>query len=114
MIENCIFCKIIAKKIPAQIIEETSELLVITDINPKASIHYLIIPKKHLKNINDFENTDESLAGKMLLMAKELGKKVPFHAYRLVINNEAQAGQIVFHSHIHFLAEIEQNSHVAF
>lgn len=102
---DCIFCKIIAKQIPSTIIDETDDLIVIKDINPKATIHYLIIPKKHIRDFRDFEQRDSELAGNMLMMAKKLSKDLSdCKAFRLVINNGAEAGQCVFHAHMHFLA----------
>jgi histidine triad (HIT) family protein len=78
--------------------------MVIKDINPKASIHYLIIPKKHITDLSHFEDNDQALAGSLLLMAKSLSKDLGGAAFRLVVNNGADAGQIIFHAHIHFLS----------
>ncbi len=102
---ECIFCKIIAKEIPSTLIEETEDLIVIKDLYPKASTHYLIIPKKHIADIREFETTDSALAGKMLMMAQKLSTALPEpQAFRVVVNNGKEAGQCVFHLHMHFLA----------
>ena len=105
MLSSCIFCKIIAKQIPATLIAENDQLIVIKDINPKAPIHYLIIPKKHLADVTEFQSDDVSLAGAMLLMAKELSFQLSgSKAFKLIVNNGADVGQSVFHCHMHFLA----------
>ena len=102
---NCIFCKIIAKKIPATVIKETDDIIVIKDIAPKTPIHYLIIPKKHITDLQSLEDADKALACNMLFMAHELSKDLPgSKAFRLVSNNGADSGQRVFHIHFHFLA----------
>jgi len=105
MQSNCVFCKIIDGKIPATIIAENEHVIAIKDINPKAPIHYLIIPKKHFADISQLDDTDKDLAGNMLLMAKQLAQELSgTKAFKLVVNNGADAGQIVFHAHVHFLA----------
>ena len=102
---ECIFCKIIKKEIPSQIIKENADVIVIEDISPKAPIHYLIIPKKHIKNINHISEEDKNIAWQMVKMAKELASDIGDpHAFNLISNNEAQAGQCVFHMHWHFIS----------
>jgi len=101
---NCIFCKIIAHEIPAEVILETDAILVIKDIRPKAPIHYLIIPKKHIPDIQTLEQTDLHVAQDIFAVAQRLSQLPGCQAFRLVSNNGAQVGQIVFHIHIHFLA----------
>lgn len=104
MIENCIFCKIIEKEIPSSIIKQTDHALVIKDINPKATIHYLIIPKVHFSDLSSTTNDNFIYIDKSMLLAKELSKELNISAFRLVINNGKDAGQCVFHFHIHFLS----------
>jgi histidine triad (HIT) family protein len=105
MAADCIFCSIIAGKTPSTKIAENENIIVIKDIAPKAPIHYLIIPKKHMADIQSLDKDDTLLAGQMIMMAKELAKDLPEPgAFRLVINSGADVGQCVFHLHIHFLA----------
>lgn len=100
---ECIFCKIIAGIIPSQIVTETNELLVIKDIYPQATVHYLIIPKKHVIDLMDLN--DAQIAAEILFMAQKLGHDLSDKpAFRLITNNGAAAGQSVFHLHFHFLA----------
>lgn len=103
--KNCIFCKIIARQIPSDIITETDDIIVIKDIRPKTSIHYLIIPKKHISDIQSLDSKDVSIAGNIIMMAQKLSSQLPSsQAFRLVSNNGSDVGQVVFHIHFHFLA----------
>lgn len=100
-----IFTKIINRELPAKIVDETEDLIVLQDIAPKAPIHLLIIPKKEIKDIQSFVNDDFHYADKMFRMAKKLSREIPgAEDFRLVINSGAKAGQKVFHLHMHFLA----------
>ena len=105
MNNGCVFCKIIAGDIPAQIVAENAEVIVIKDINPRTPLHYLIIPKKHVPDISSLTPDDRQLAGSLLMMAQELSQQDPkAREFRLVSNNGATVGQVVFHIHLHFLA----------
>jgi len=104
--EDCLFCKIIAKQIPADIIYEDENLLAFKDINPQAPLHILIVPHQHIATINDASNEDANLLGTMILAAQKLAKDngVSEPGYRLVMNCNEQGGQTVFHIHLHLLA----------
>ena len=104
MMQDCVFCKIIAKQITAEFILQTEHCIVIKDIYPKAAIHLLIIPKKHIENVKFAQQGDEDILSDLLLTAKKLSSTIP-HAsdFKLIINNGAKAGQHVFHLHMHFL-----------
>lgn len=105
MESDCVFCKIINKEIKSDIVAETEHVLVIKDINPKATIHYLIMPKKHIKDVGSLEQNECCLASKMILMAKKLSlENEKCKDFRLMANNGYGAGQRVFHLHFHFLA----------
>lgn len=103
--DTCVFCAIIARQIPATIIAETDTLIVIQDRAPKAPVHYLIIPKKHIQDVRHLEKGDCCLSSQMFMMAQQLafkdGKNLDF---KLLVNNGHSAGQRVFHLHMHFLA----------
>jgi histidine triad (HIT) family protein len=101
---ECVFCKIIARSVSSVPIAETDSLIVIKDIAPKASIHYLIIPKEHIPDLHSFTRDNYAVAGELLMMAKNLSIQTGQTDFRLVMNNGARAGQSVFHAHIHFLA----------
>jgi histidine triad (HIT) family protein len=103
---NCIFCKIIEKKIPATIIHEDDYSIAFEDVNPKAPVHTLIVPKKHIVDIHSIAVADRELIGHLFFVAKTIAsqKKINTVGYRMVINNGADAGQTVFHIHLHLLA----------
>jgi len=102
---GCIFCKIIEGAIPAKKIFEDDEMLAFHDINPKAPVHFLVIPKKHIENLLVLEADDAALAGRLLHKAQELAKQLGCEEKggRFVINAKSDGGQTVDHLHIHFL-----------
>ncbi len=103
MDSDCVFCRIVRGELKAKVIAENDKILVIEDINPKAKIHYLIIPKKHIENINFIKEEDYPLVVEMAKMAKKLGEQLDSHSFTLVSNNGKEAGQSVFHLHWHFI-----------
>ncbi|MGE0009952.1 MAG: HIT domain-containing protein [Candidatus Babeliales bacterium] len=105
MNNSCIFCKIIAKEVPCTPVYETDDILVIKDLYPKAPIHYLIIPKKHAKDIQDLAHDDMHLGASMIKVAKELSAQLPGTGdFKLVVNSGEGSGQSIFHLHMHFVA----------
>ena len=100
-----LFLKIIDREIPADIVYETDELLAFRDIAPKAPTHILIIPKVHIRTVNDIEPQHSELIGKMVLAAAELADQegIAEDGYRLVVNCNRAGGQLVFHLHLHLL-----------
>ena len=104
MSEN-LFLKIIEREIPADIVYETEDVLAFRDINPQAPVHVLIIPKIHIRTVNDLMTDQAELIGKLYLAAKEIAQKegLSEEGYRLVMNCNEAAGQMVFHIHLHLL-----------
>lgn len=103
---DCLFCKIRDREIPADIVFESDDVLAFNDVNPQAPIHIVIIPRKHIATINDVEDDDELIMGKLFSAAKKIAaeKSVSDDGYRLVVNCNEKAGQTVFHIHMHLLA----------
>jgi histidine triad (HIT) family protein len=102
---ECIFCKIIAGEIPGKKIYEDDEMFAFHDITPQAPVHFLVIPKKHIRNIMELEPADAALAGRLLNKAQELAKELGCgeKGARFVINAKSHGGQTVDHLHIHIL-----------
>ncbi len=101
-----IFSKIIRREIPANIVHEDEHVLGFTDINPQAPVHVLFVPKRPIATLNDLQPADAELAGQLLLAAAEYARREGFaeDGYRSVINCNRDAGQTVFHIHLHLLA----------
>jgi len=104
--ENCIFCKIAAGEIPGDMVYEDEEVLAFNDVNPKAPTHIVIIPREHIATLNDLEERHAALVGRLFLAAREIARAQGFDGpgYRTVMNCNRQAGQSVFHIHLHVLA----------
>jgi len=102
---DCLFCKIIADEIPADIIYESADAIAFRDINPQAPTHVLIVPRNHIATINDLENSDTDAVGQLFLAARNIAKQEGFaeDGYRVTMNCNAAAGQTVFHLHLHLL-----------
>ena len=102
---DCLFCKIINKEINSDILFEDDDVLAFRDINPQAPTHILIVPKKHISTINDLQQEDKVLTGKIILTAQSLAKQesIDENGYRLVFNCNNDGGQEVYHIHLHLL-----------
>lgn len=101
---DCLFCKIIDKKIPAKIVYEDEKTAVFQDINPQAPVHVLIIPKKHVESLSALKDGDTDLIGSVIQTARKVAADKKWKDYRLVFNNGLEAGQTVFHIHAHLLS----------
>lgn len=99
---DCIFCKIINGDFNTEFVYENEHAVVFKDINPKAEIHLLVVPRKHVESLNELN--DEFLLGKLMMTVKETTTKLGIKSYRTVINTGREAGQEVFHLHIHILS----------
>ncbi len=102
---NCLFCKIIAKEIPAKIVHEDPDVVAFEDINPQAPTHILVIPRKHIASLDAITAADAGLIGSVVWQACEIARSRHLEAdgYRLVANCGEAAGQTVFHIHFHLL-----------
>ena len=104
MADQCLFCRIVRGEIPAKIVHQTDDTIAFADINPQAPLHVLVIPKRHIASLN--EATDAATIGSLALAAAEIARRegVAESGYRTVINTNRDAGQTVFHVHLHLLA----------
>jgi diadenosine tetraphosphate (Ap4A) HIT family hydrolase len=104
--QNCLFCRIIEKRISAKIVHEDELSIAFEDINPKAPVHMLIVPKKHIADIHSLTVTDREIIGHLFFIARTIASEQGLDkgGYRMVINNGHDAGQSVFHIHLHLLA----------
>jgi histidine triad (HIT) family protein len=102
---NCLFCKIVSKEIPAQVVLENDHVLAFRDIRPVTPTHVLVIPKKHIVGMHEVAREDVTVVGEVLVAARDVAEKLGLHTsgYRLVANNGADAGQSVLHLHVHVL-----------
>ena len=107
---DCIFCKIVAGDIPAKKLYEDDEVLAFWDIAPQAPVHFLlVIPKKHISGPADVVEADDKLIGKLIRIGAQLAaENGTGDAYRVIFNNGAKAGQVVFHIHLHILGGKEK------
>lgn len=102
---DCIFCKIIDKQIPADIVFENDKILAFRDINPKAKIHLLFIPKQHIASVNELNEQNKDIIAEVFLQAKNIAKEqgLAESGYRILVNTGPDSGQEVFHVHWHLL-----------
>jgi histidine triad (HIT) family protein len=105
MNEDCIFCGIANKMIPSDIVYEDDEMLAFKDVNPQSPLHLLFIPKKHIRSVNEVSHEDAEVIGRILLKIRDIAKEagVSESGYRIVMNCNKDAGQEVFHLHLHLL-----------
>lgn len=104
MADQCLFCRIVRGEIPARLVHETEHTVAFADINPQAPLHVLVIPREHVASLA--EAKDPAMVGRLALAAADIARREGVEAagYRTVINTNADAGQTVFHLHLHLLA----------
>ena len=104
---DCLFCKMIAGEIPCNIVYENESVFAFRDIDPKAPTHILLIPRKHIRSINELGESDQTLAGELLLTAKKIAKDegIDESGFRTIFNTNSDGGQTVFHMHMHILGD---------
>jgi histidine triad (HIT) family protein len=102
---GCLFCKIVAREIPSTIVAENDHAIAFRDVRPVAPTHVLVIPKKHIVGIHDAKAEDAAMLGELLLMARDVAEQLGLGdgGYRTVVNQGPNAGQSVFHLHVHVL-----------
>jgi len=105
MEKECLFCKIANGRMDTEFLYENERLVVFRDINPHAPVHLLIVPKRHIRSINDLGTGDRDILAEMILTAKEMAKKenVNESGYKLLFNVEKGGGQVIFHLHLHLI-----------
>jgi histidine triad (HIT) family protein len=102
---DCLFCRIIEREIPASIVYEDDRVLAFNDINPQAPTHVLVVPKRHIASLNDLQPGDDQIVGEVVRRAAAIAKErgISEHGFRTLFNTNREAGQTVFHIHLHLL-----------
>ena len=112
MKNDCIFCRIANGKVPKIFLYEDKNIVVFKDINPCAPVHLLIVPKRHIRSINDITESDKEIISEMFIVGKDMAKKVLVDrsGYKLLFNVEKGGGQEVFHLHLHLIGGWKKKS----
>lgn len=103
--KDCVFCQIIRGETPTEILYATEQLVVFRDLHPQAPVHLLIVPKKHIRSVNDLDAADAPVLGELFNAAREMARRLGISGdgYRLFVNVERGGGQVVFHLHMHLI-----------
>ena len=101
--DDCVFCQIVAGDLPADKLYEDESILAFRDRFPKAPVHGLIIPKRHIATLDDFSGEDAGLLGEILMVAQTIARDHKLEGYRVTMNVNSLGGQVVFHAHLHIL-----------
>ncbi len=105
MPEDCIFCKIVTRQMPAEFLYEDDVCVVFKDLHPAAPVHLLIMPKRHIRSVNDLKDGDEGIVSHLFMIARDMAKQsgVKDSGYKLLFNVEKGGGQVIFHLHLHLI-----------
>ena len=103
--KECLFCQIIKGEKPAELVYRGESVIAFKDINPHAPVHILLVPKKHIRSVNDLTDEDRPVISELILRAQKIAQELDIHrsGYRLVFNVERGGGQFVFHLHLHLI-----------
>ena len=114
MVEECLFCRIISREIPSDVVYQDDEFLAFKDIHPQAPTHILVIPKVHFDSLVEISDQQEKLMGRLVIIAKKLAEKegLAKNGYRLVLNCGAEGGQVVPHLHLHLIGGRKLNGKI--
>jgi histidine triad (HIT) family protein len=104
MPDECIFCGIVAGEIPADVVHETKTVLAFRDLQPQAPLHVLVVPRAHTADVGELADTDPGTVAELVRVARDLATGEGHDSYRLLFNTGSEAGQSVFHTHLHVLA----------
>jgi len=105
MSSDCLFCDIVNRKVPTEFLYEDNNYVVFKDINPAAPVHLLLVPKKHIRSMNDIQKEDAPIISGLFSIAKDMAKEQGINAsgYKLLFNVEKGGGQVIFHVHLHLI-----------
>lgn len=101
---DCLFCKISNKEMSSDIVYENEHAIAFKDINPKAPIHILIVPKRHIDSVSTLREEDKEIVGELFLTARKIAEEKGLKGYKIIINVGREGGQVIDHLHLHLLA----------
>jgi histidine triad (HIT) family protein len=103
-VADCLFCRIVAGEIPSETVTETDSVVAFRDVDPQAPLHVLVVPRTHVSDAGELADTDPATAAELVRVARQVASDAGHDSYRMVFNTGADAGQTVFHAHLHVLA----------
>jgi histidine triad (HIT) family protein len=103
-VTDCLFCRIVSGDIPAEKVAETDSVVAFRDVNPQAPLHVLVVPRTHVANVGELVDAEPATVAELVQLARQVVTDAGYESHRLVLNTGEQAGQSVFHAHLHVLA----------